>query len=133
MKQLPLFVYGTLLSDQPAFPLFAAASVHFLPAEMKDLCLYNVGRYPIAAAGTGSVTGEVHWLHEAGYDALLARLDQYEGDEYRRVQREAVILGAHGVEQSVAVWIYLGDPTYAAQFDLISNGDWRKRASDVNN
>lgn len=127
MEQLPLFVYGTLMSDQPAFPRFAHASICHVSAQLSDIVLHSVGRYPIAADGAGVLHGELHWLSEEQYTQLLNQLDEYEGDEYVRVQRQATVMSGAQRGQIVTAWIYLGTAEYAATFPRLISGDWRKR------
>jgi gamma-glutamylcyclotransferase (GGCT)/AIG2-like uncharacterized protein YtfP len=120
---LPLFVYGTLLSGQPAFHLIAHAVERFAPAKAPGLVMHNVGRYPIAVPGQGQIVGEVHWLYPERYVALLAELDEYEGAEYKRQVYTALLTGD---QQTAEVWIFVGDPVYAARFPLVPDGDWRR-------
>jgi gamma-glutamylcyclotransferase (GGCT)/AIG2-like uncharacterized protein YtfP len=122
LPYLPLFVYGTLLSDQPAFPLLAYAVELSAPAKIDGLTLYNVGRYPIAVPGPGQIVGEVHWVRQDSYAALLAELDQYEGGEYTRQPWSARL---DQPLQRVTVWIYVGDPLISTKLPQVPNGDWR--------
>ena len=46
---------------------------------------HDLGPFPAAVAGAGDVHGEVHGLDREHFAAVVARLDAYEGDEYRRV------------------------------------------------
>lgn len=119
---LPLFVYGTLMTGQPAFSLLAPSVERSAPACIPGLVLYNIGRYPIAAPGPATLIGEVHWLREEGYANLLTQLEQYEGSEYTR-QRYAAHLSDD--RSPVDVWVFVGDPAYATQFPTIPSGDWR--------
>lgn len=110
-----LFVYGTLMSSERAFALFAAASLRWVAAHLPNARLYNVDGYPIAVPGKGIVSGEVHWLDPAQLPGLLQQLDHYEGDEY--VRKLCPVTLATG-EQCEA-WVYLGDPTATARLPLI--------------
>ncbi len=144
MIHYPIFVYGTLMTGERAYPLFAAASVRHLAARLPNARLYSTGSYPIAvdceqrASGEEpAIWGEVHWLTAERYTTLLAELDTYEGDEYRRLLRPVELVGAEaGHEQDahrLEAWVYLGDGAYAAQYPIIAAGNWRKRADHVSN
>jgi gamma-glutamylcyclotransferase (GGCT)/AIG2-like uncharacterized protein YtfP len=85
--------------------------------------MYNVGRYPIAAPGPGQIIGEVHWLYPERYSALLTELEEYEGSEYQRRVHTARLASE---QQTVEVWLFVGDPVYAARFPLVPGGDWQK-------
>lgn len=122
MTQLhPLFVYGTLMSDQRAFHLLAPAVTHSARAALTEADLHVVSWYPLAVPGTGTVHGEVHWLDHQTYAAVLARLDEYEGDEYVRLVRPVQLPTGERVE----AWVYLGDPASAQTLPRLEHGDWR--------
>ncbi|MEZ4869243.1 MAG: gamma-glutamylcyclotransferase family protein [Caldilineaceae bacterium] len=121
--QLPLFVYGTLMCGERAFGYLAKASVHWSPARLPKAALYDLGAYPMAVAGKGTVVGELHWLQSEGYAALLQRLDRYEGREYWRVIRPVLLPD----DVTAQAWVYLGEPAYVAKHKLLADGDWRKR------
>jgi gamma-glutamylcyclotransferase (GGCT)/AIG2-like uncharacterized protein YtfP len=119
---LPLFVYGTLLSDQPAFDLIADAVERTAPARAPGLRMVNVGHYPLAAPGDGEIVGELHWLRREGYQARLDLLAEYEGPEYTLTQMNVFDLESG---QLIAAWLFLGDPALAAHLPPIPHGDWR--------
>jgi gamma-glutamylcyclotransferase (GGCT)/AIG2-like uncharacterized protein YtfP len=119
---LPLFVYGTLLSDQPAFDLIAGAVERSALARAPGLVLASVGPYPLAAPGVGEVVGEVHWLRATQAPLLLDRLTQYEGPEYTPTRHQVFVL-PH--QTPLLAWLFLGDPAQAARLPAVPNGDWR--------
>lgn len=142
MIHYPIFVYGTLMTGERAYTLFAASSSRQLPARLPNALLYTTGGYPIAvdcvqasANDEPAVWGELHWLQAERYSTLLAELDAYEGDEYRRVLRVVEVSGAltdvDDAVHQVEAWVYLGDAAYAAQYPAIATGNWRKRATHV--
>lgn len=120
-EQLPLFVYGTLLSEQPAHDLIAAAVVQSAAASVTGLRLYSVGRYPVAVPGVGRVAGEVHWLRATNYAALLQELEEYEGPEYTRTRW----LASCANQSDLPVWVFTGEAAAAQHLPLIPSGDWR--------
>jgi len=117
---VPLFVYGTLMAGEPAHPMFAAAVERSAPARLPGAVLHDLGAYPAAVAGMGDVHGEVHWLDGAAFDAIIARLDAYEGEEYRRVRCPVWLDGGAPVD----AWVYLADPAVMAVYPVIADGRW---------
>ncbi len=122
---LPLFVYGTLMSDQPAYGRLAAAVVRTEAARLAGATLHVVSWYPLAAPGQGVVCGEVMWLAKEEYARVLAELDAYEGDEYERVVRMVRLLDREDEDDKVACWLYLGAAAEAAAHPEAPGGDWR--------
>jgi gamma-glutamylcyclotransferase (GGCT)/AIG2-like uncharacterized protein YtfP len=120
---LPLFVYGTLLTGQPAFDLIAAASIRAASARVAGLSMYNVGRYPMATPGAGELIGELHWLYTQLYAQLLVDLKAYEGPEYTRRRCLARLVEDN---TSVEAWVFVGEQAYGARFPAIAHGDWRR-------
>ena len=118
---VPLFVYGTLMAGEPAHPMFAAAVERSAPARLPGALLHDLGAYPAAVPGEGDVYGEIHWLAEPAFDAILARLDAYEGEEYRRVIRP---IWPDGAAAPVDAWVYLADPVAMAVYPIIADGRW---------
>lgn len=130
--QLPLFVYGTLMSGERAYGRFSHAVERSAPATLAETDLYSLGHYPMAVSGDGMVTGEVHWLDPAAHDRVLAQLDEYEGVGvgYARMQVTvqiimAVVERATEGGQQILAWAYLGLDHIAEQHPKIENGDWR--------
>ncbi len=118
---IPLFVYGTLMAGEPAHPLLAAAIVRSTPARLAGAVLHDLGAYPAAVVGTGDVYGEVHWLTAAAFDAVIARLDAYEGEEYRRL---CCPVWPHDGAPAIHAWVYLAEPAAMARYPVIATGRW---------
>ncbi|GAA3847339.1 hypothetical protein GCM10022243_11790 [Saccharothrix violaceirubra] len=79
-----IFVYGTLRPGMSGWHLVADHVVEATPVTVTGT-LHDTGRgYPALRPGAGSVPGHVLRL-DAPEDVLPA-LDEYEGDEYRRVR-----------------------------------------------
>ncbi len=81
-----LFVYGTLRSgfENNYARLLRAGSDFVGPAEVRG-SLRAVGEYTaFAPDGDGVVQGELYRMREPA--KLLSALDEYEGDEYERVE-----------------------------------------------
>lgn len=118
----PLFVYGTLMRGEPAYPLVAAYVLAVAPARLAGVNLYSLGAYPLAVAGRGHITGELFWLRPDQYDEALRHLDAYEGPQYTREICQAQDL-THNI--AVAAWAYLGQQPPQSPHPQITDGDWR--------
>ncbi|MBW7882010.1 MAG: gamma-glutamylcyclotransferase [Caldilineaceae bacterium] len=121
MEQFPLFVYGTLLSTQKAYPLLAPAVARSAIAWIDGATLHDLGPYPMLVAGSGRVFGEAHWLNPTRYTATLHQLDAYEGKDYERVLRPVQV---DGLDRPVQAWVYVGNLELAMQYPLVLDGRW---------
>jgi gamma-glutamylcyclotransferase (GGCT)/AIG2-like uncharacterized protein YtfP len=91
-----------------------AARAHSIgPARIPGL-LYDLGDYPGAVPGDGTITGEIFHLLEP--PSILAALDEYEGPEFARA---VVTVGGFDC------WIYWYVGPYPVR--LIPSGDWFAR------
>ena len=84
--------------------------------------LYNLGRYPGVTPSLGRsdwVQGEAFRLTEPA--ALLAKLDAYEGPQFRRAPQRVYLASGRRL-----AWVYLyrGNPPDGAR---IISGDWKRR------
>ena len=113
-----VFVYGTLRSGGVAEGLIGGVR---RPAELADHALYGrTHPYPFAVPRTGSVVyGEIADI----VPDLLDELDEYEGDEYVRVERTVHTDRGNVVAQ---VWLAVADPPLP-ESELITSGDWFDR------
>ena len=118
-----LFVYGTLRPGGGAFhSLLAPHAVACEPAVLHDHALYVLDRpYPFAVPRPGStIIGDVLSIDHRRSEALLDRLDEYEGDEYLRVR--CVVQTATG---SSAAHVYTAAPSIAVERGIeVATGDW---------
>jgi gamma-glutamylcyclotransferase (GGCT)/AIG2-like uncharacterized protein YtfP len=110
-----LFVYGTLRtgSDNRFARMLAERARSIGPAQVPGR-LYDLGSYPGARPGGGSIQGEIFQLHDPA--AILAKLDRYEGPEYERA-----VTVANGIE----CWIYWYVGPEPGR--LIASGHWFER------
>ena len=93
-----LFVYGTLRRNGGATHLLGETA-RFLGEATVAGRLVALGPYSALVAGDGEVAGEVFEIDPA----MLPRLDEYEGSEYRRELLGARLTGNEIVE----AWTYV--------------------------
>lgn len=97
MKNINIFVYGTLLKGQRAHYMLEGCE-YLGNYRLSDYGMYNLGSYPGVKYCKGeSVEGEVYSVPES----LLPSLDRYEGSMYHRVKLEV-----SNVEGSYNVCLY---------------------------
>lgn len=122
-KNLPLFVYGTLMSDNN--PLLLDGAVE--RTALGVLSGYELRRneeYPVIVPSSSDscVFGEIVWLLLSCYKNLLLDIDGYEGNDYKRTK-----VCALSVEERVAVrcWTYVASsPGDAATLPKVAGGRW---------
>jgi len=108
-----LFVYGTLKSAfENRWAKMLRESARFVgPARLRGK-LYRIAHYPglkRCSRGDAWVIGELFWLHNPG--KILEALDQYEGDNFRRVRAIAHLEGGG----RRACWTYEYGPAVPTQ------------------
>lgn len=127
--ELPVFVYGTLLPEQPNAHVWGGGIAALEPAVLERACLYDMGHYPmLVEEGAGRVTGALVTVRSQTYTAVLARLDDLEGFDpaqpeasaYRRLQRDVVLVDG----RRVTAWVYVGGAPYVQDCERIEGGDW---------
>lgn len=129
-NQLPFFVYGTLLPDQPNFFLWGSDIIDMEQATLFGGRLYDIGYYPmlVTAVSSQTVQGMVITVNAAHYEAVTQRLDELEGYDpqqaeesgYQRQQIEVVL--ANGRSQQA--WVYMGQLELVQGKPAVDNGDW---------
>ncbi len=130
IERLPVFVYGTLRPGGAAFGRIALFVKKIERAILEGADLYDLGTYPMALPGNGSMIGELLTLHSETYAYALHRLDRYEGYDATRddglyLRRRVTVIAAEG--RAVAAWTYLGTPAAFADSPRIPGGDWLAR------
>jgi gamma-glutamylcyclotransferase (GGCT)/AIG2-like uncharacterized protein YtfP len=128
---LPLFVYGTLRPGERAWRWYLGGlAARHVPGRLDGYGLFGRTRpYPFAAPVPGlAVSGALVWVEEGAAEAVLRRLDEYEGAVgpdplYRRRQEE--IATSDGRQ---AAWVWVAGPRLRPDPDeLIVSGDWLER------
>lgn len=118
----PLFVYGTLMRGERAYSLHARAVERVHGGSLINADLFDLGAYPMVVSGAGRVRGEAHWLARNECQAVLARLDRYEGPEYTRNLLPVLL---DDTDATIDAWVYVG-LRRPAEPTLIPDGDWRR-------
>lgn len=113
-----VFVYGTLLRDEPNHYILERACFVREARTPAVFTLRDLGAFPaLLADGSTAVLGEVYEVDAA----TLARLDRLEGHP-RFYQRTPIAL-----DDGEPVEAYVMAPERAWSERIITNGDWRRR------
>lgn len=116
-----LFVYGSLLSGEPAHPLLAGARFIGPARTAAGFELVDLGDYPaLLRAGEAQVAGE---LYEVS-DEILAAVDVYEGCPEIYARRRIELEGGDPAEAYV-----MNAEEHARGLPRVTSGDWRSRRS----
>jgi gamma-glutamylcyclotransferase (GGCT)/AIG2-like uncharacterized protein YtfP len=105
--RVALFVYGSLRSGGANHGLVDRHAAGREEAVAVGELIGGPVDFPPARFGTGgtdSVSGELVWLERGTAAIVLADLDAYEGDAYRRVQVTARTRGGASVTAYVYEW-----------------------------
>lgn len=132
-EELPLFVYGTLMTGFRNYEKLLAAYIkETRPAYIEDVSLWHIKEagYPVIVAGTGIVKGELVILKDfAAAMPELDRLEGYTGDPHESTYVRLIKLVADpetGEETDAHVyWYNRSLAEISGPVVEIRGGDWR--------
>jgi gamma-glutamylcyclotransferase (GGCT)/AIG2-like uncharacterized protein YtfP len=115
-----LFVYGSLMRDQPAGSILYSCEC-LGPASIKGFALFDLGEYPaIYPAGNDScVRGELFRMKDPA--STLARLDEYEDVPALYVREPADVECAGDIFRA---WAYILTDDPKGRFSMVPGGHW---------
>lgn len=117
-----VFVYGSLLSDEPNHRILARAHCVGETRTERRFALHDLGAYPaMVAGGAHAVVGEVYEVDAR----TLASLDALEGHP-RFYQRTTIVLA-----DGTCAETYLLTPAQVEGRPLIASGSWRERRREM--
>lgn len=138
MKHLPVFVYGTLRTGFENYDILDLRTAKTKDGIVLDCSMYAMKgkKYEFPAVvmdnSKNSVYGELMWIKENHYLAVMKELDHLEGynnnpdtDLYDRI--EVSVLDPDSGEDTTA-WMYVAGKNMASyiqnECDLVDDGDW---------
>lgn len=141
MKQLPIFVYGTL---RPGYGNYEWAlqgkTYQEVSAKIYGFTMFNGPGFPYMTyarpdlrVDATSVTGTLVWLDPVEYDWILQALDHLEGfiePAHPDNHYECIITIVEANEQPVEAYAYVATPYLMDRLwehreeDIIPSGDW---------
>ena len=134
MKNLPFFVYGTLIPDQPNYYLWKDSIVSTKDGLIKNYQLFDMGHYPMIVESKGNnVYGMLMYVKNEDYGKITKIIDNLEGynpenhgsSAYNREMRD-IELEDGKIEKA---WIYIGSKEYVNEENAVKGGNWVKHIS----
>ena len=134
MKDVPFFVYGTLLPDQPNFQLWGDSISRMEYGRIKDCQLFDMGAYPMLVESKGKyVHGMLVFVIPEYKDEMITRIDELEGYDPEKHGESAYNREMQEVElesgKTVTAWVYLGHKKYIEQEKPVPGGKWAKHVA----
>ena len=135
MEQLPFFVYGTLIPDQPNYYLWKDSIINTKKGLIKNYQLFDMGHYPMIIKLEGNnVVGMLMYIETEDYGGITKIIDNLEGynpekhgsSAYNREIRE-IELEDGKLEKA---WIYIGSEKYIKKENAVKDGNWVKHVSE---
>ena len=134
MENLPFFVYGTLIPDQPNYYLWKDNIVSTKKGRIKNYQLFDMGHYPmIVESEENNVEGMIVYIKTEDYSKITKIIDNLEGynpekhgiSAYNREIRD-IELEDGEIEKA---WIYIGSEEYIKKENAVKDGNWVKHIS----
>jgi len=128
VKQLPIFVYGTLRPGGSLYPQIRPFVARHEPAQMENFVMYSVGMFPVIFQGDGAVQGDLLHIHEDQWGKTIRLLDYIEANGQLYNRTDSYVASTPG-KPLVPVWVYLTTTPVSAlgpERRVVSN-DWFRR------
>ena len=134
MTDVPFFVYGTLLPEQPNFRLWGDCISRMEYGRIKDCQLFDMGAYPMLVESKEKyVHGILVFVIPEYTDEIITRIDELEGYDpekhgesaYNREMQEVELEN----EKTVTAWVYLGHKKYIDKGKAVPGGQWAKHVA----
>ena len=135
MEQLPFFVYGTLIPDQPNYYLWKDSIINTKKGLIKNYQLFDMGHYPMIVELEGNnVDGIVIHIKTEDYDKITKIIDNLEGYNPERHGSSAYNREIRDIEledgELMKAWIYIGTEKYIKKENAVKDGNWVKHVSE---
>ena len=137
MTDVPFFVYGTLLPDQPNFRLWGDSISRMEYGSIKDCQLFDMGAYPMLVESKEKyVHGMLVFVIPEKMEEMITIIDELEGYDpekhgesaYNREMREVELESG----KTVTAWVYLGHKKYIDKEKPVPGGKWAKHVARKN-
>ena len=134
MTDVPFFVYGTLLPDQPNFRLWGDCISRMEYGRIKDCQLFDMGAYPMLVESEEKyVHGMLVFVVPEYKGEMITKIDELEGyypekhgeSAYNREMREVELESG----KTVTAWVYLGHKKYIDKEKPVPGGKWAKHVA----
>ena len=135
MEQLPFFVYGTLIPDQPNHYLWKDSITDTKKGITKNYQLFDMGHYPMIIKSEGSnVNGMLMYIKTEDYDKITKIIDNLEGYNSENHGSSAYNREIRDIElengELEKAWIYIGSEKYIKKENTVKDGNWVSHISE---
>jgi gamma-glutamylcyclotransferase (GGCT)/AIG2-like uncharacterized protein YtfP len=129
MEQLPFFVYGTLIPDQPNYYLWKDSIINTKKGLIKNYQLFDMGHYPMIIELEGNnVSGMLMYIKTEDYDQMARIIDNLEGYNPEKHGSSAYNREIRDIElengELEKAWIYIGSEKYVKKENTVKDGNW---------
>ena len=134
MKDLPFFVYGTLLPNQPNYYLWKDSITDIKNGIIRNYQLFDMGHYPMIVESEGNnVEGMLMYIKTENYDKITKIIDNLEGYNPENhgncaYNREIKDIELENGELTKAL-IYIGSEDFVKEENAVKEGNWVKHMS----
>ena len=134
MKDLPFFVYGTLLPNQPNYYLWKDSIADTKNGLIRNYQLFDMGHYPMIVESDGNnVEGMLMDIKSEDYNKITKVIDNLEGYNPEKhgdsaYNREIRDIELNNGELTKAL-IYIGSEEYIRKENAVKEGNWVKHMS----
>jgi|TARA_B110000495_G_C22797992_1_gene466178 gamma-glutamylcyclotransferase (GGCT)/AIG2-like uncharacterized protein YtfP len=135
MEQLPFFVYGTLIPDQPNYYLWKDSIINTKKGLIKNYQLFDMGHYPMIIKLEGNnVVGMLMYIETEDYGGITKIIDNLEGYNPEKHGMSAYNREIRDIElengELEKAWIYIGSEEYVKKENKVKAGNWVKHVSE---
>ena len=135
MKELPFFVYGTLLPNQPNYYLWKDSITDTKNGIIRNYQLFDMGHYPMIVESEGNnVVGMLMYIKSEDYNKITKVIDNLEGYNPEKHGDSAYNKEIRDIElengELEKVWIYIGSKEYVKKENIVKGGNWVKHISE---
>tara|TARA_B100000470_G_scaffold216762_1_gene200355 strand:+ start:857 stop:1324 length:468 start_codon:yes stop_codon:yes gene_type:complete len=134
MENLPFFVYGTLLPNQPNYYLWKESITDTKNGIIHNYQLFDMGHYPMITESNGNnVEGMLMYIKSEDYNKITKVIDNLEGYNPEKhgdsaYNREIRDIELNNGELTKAL-IYIGSEEYIRKENAVKEGNWVKHMS----
>ena len=137
MENLPFFVYGTLLPNQPNYYLWKDSIADTKNGIIRNYQLFDMGHYPMIVESEGNnVVGMLMYIKTEDYEKITKIIDNLEGynpenhgnSAYNREIRDIKLENGE-LEKAL---IYIGSEYFVKKDNAVKRGNWVKYISSKN-
>ena len=129
MENLPFFVYGTLLPNQPNYYLWKDSIVDRKNGLIRNYQLFDMGHYPMIVESKGNnVDGMLMYIKAEDYDKITKIIDNLEGYNPQKHGDSAYNREIKDIElengKLTKALIYIGSEDFVKEENAVKKGNW---------